>query len=76
MFISFRLSRKFIVIFLIIILSATMLTSLFRSFSVKTAKDDLPQPETNKANPQKADYIKWVDFHITFLSDTAHFKTV
>ena len=65
MFISFRLSRKFIVIFLIIILSATMLTSLFRSFSVKTAKDDLPQPETNKANPQKADYIKWVDFGIT-----------
>ena len=65
MFVSFRLSRRFIVIFLIIILSATMLTSLLRSLSVKTAKQNLPQPETVKSNSAKKDYIKWVDFGVT-----------
>ncbi len=65
MFVSFRLSRRFIVIFLIIILSATMLTSLLRSFSVKTVKEDLPQPETGSTSQAKKDYIKWVDFGIT-----------
>ena len=65
MFVSFRLSRKFIIIFLIIFLSATMLTSMVRSFSVKTAKADLPQPATSNESKAKKNYIKWVDFGIT-----------
>ncbi len=65
MFFSFRLSRRLlVVIFTIIILSAT-LTGICHNYSVKTAKDDLPQNETSISKPAKADYIKWVDFGVT-----------
>ena len=65
MFISFRLSRSFLVIILAICLVLGTTLGISRSLYVKTAGDTPPKTDNSPTIEAKKDFIKWVDFNIT-----------
>ncbi len=72
MFISFRLNRTFLIIFLVIIILSGTTYGILRNVSIYTAKDTVP--ETKSTSQAQKDFIKWVDFNVTSSAMTAAMK--
>ncbi len=72
MFISFRLNRTFLIIFLLIIILSGATYGIFRNVSIDTTKDTIP--ETKSSSQAQKDFIKWVDFKVTSSAMTAAMK--
>lgn len=63
MFISFRLSRTFLIISLVVIILLGTTYGVFRNFSIDTAKETVP--EIKSQTQAQKNFIKWVDFNVT-----------
>ncbi len=74
MFISFRLSRSFLVITLAICLILGAAFGISRKIYIKTTGDTTPKADASPQVAAKKDYIKWVDFNVSASAMNAAMK--
>jgi len=67
MFISFRLSRAFLIIFLVIAILLSSTFGIYRFIDIKASNSAEPKETSDSSSSVSAekDFIKWVDFGVT-----------